>query len=915
MGHERHQRIKELLLAALDLEPDRRDAYLADACGEDNDLLGEVESLLVLDGGSIETFLNRPAVEDVDVAALMVELDVGSGGEGEVMNGAGASLERPGEPAAGGFGRYRVIEEIGEGGMGVVYLAEQLEPLQRRVALKVIKLGMDTARFVARFESERHALALMNHPNIARVFDAGATDEGRPFFVMEYVEGEPITRFCTNHRLTTRQRLELFCDVCLGVQHAHHKGIIHRDIKASNVLVECVDGRFVPKIIDFGLAKATAGYADGKTLFTEQGVIVGTPEYMSPEQAGMGSLDIDSRTDVFSLGVLLYRLLVGTLPASRSDVGGASPAEIHRRLRESAPVKPSSRLSSDRALTRTAADTMATDPGSLVRALRGDLDWIVMKALEKDRDRRYGTPSELAADIRRHLRHEPVAAGPPSLRYRVSKFSRRHRGLVVAVSALAATLILGVVGTSIGLVRATSATREAEEQRTLASLEAEKALALSDFLVETLSAPDPARAGRDVRVAEVLDRAAEDLDRWRALDPEVEAAVRTALGESYRGLGLFDAARRQFVAALEIRQEVLGPNRPETAEALANLALLQGDQGQAGAAEEGFELALENMRLSLGEIHPRTLSIANDLAVLLVSRGKLDEAESLYRSVLAAGDAHPGSDPAGVPITQGNLAYLLQLQGRLPEAEELYREALDRLRDLEGDRHPQVIDIMNNLGTLLNEMGRLEESADLLVESLELRREVLGPEHPWTLHSMNNVASVLQALGRLEEAEPLYREAVEGNRRLFGDDHPETLTSMNNLAYFLDDHGDNEDAEEIYRRVVDRRIDVLGRGHQDSLSSMHNLASLLLEVGRLEEAEGWSREATEGARLSLPEGHYLTAIFEGRLGVILLRQGKFDEARVRLEHSAEELSGSLGPDHPRTLQVEAVLDELDVSER
>lgn len=902
MDHDRHVRVKELLLEALDLEPRLREAFLERTCGDDPELRREVESLLVCDGDSVLEFLARPAVEELAIAPLVADH------EAEVRVAEAESI------GASSFGRYRIIAEIGEGGMGVVYLAEQRDPIHRRVALKVIKLGMDTARFVARFDSERHALALMNHPNIARVFDAGATDEGRPFFVMEHVKGEPITRFCKTNRLTTRQRLELFCGVCEGVQHAHHKGIIHRDIKPSNVLVESIDGCFVPKIIDFGLAKATAGYTAEKTLFTEQGVVVGTPEYMSPEQAGMGPRDIDSRTDVYSLGVLLYELLVGALPLSRSDMDKGSPVEIHRCVQDAAPVKPSSRLSSDRVLSRAAAETMGADAAALIRGLRGDLDWIAMKALEKDRDRRYATPSEFAADIRRHLRHEPVTAGPPGVGYRLGKFARRHRGTVMAMSALVAALIFGVVGTSIGMVRATAAKHEAEEQRTLADLEAEKALALSDFLVETLASPDPARAGREVRVAEVLDRAAEDLDRQRVLDPEIDAAVRTALGESYRGLGLFDAAHFQFAAALRIRREVLGPDRPETAESLANLALLQGDQGQADVAEEGFEKALETMRGSLGEVHPRTLSIANDLAILLMNRGKLDEAESLYRRVLAAGSAHPDSDPTGMLITEGNFAYLLQLQGRLPDAEKHYREALERLRALEGDRHPMVIDIMNNYGTLLNEMGRLEESAELLQRGLDLRREVLGPDHPWTLHSINNVASVLQALGRLDEAEPLYREAVEGNRRLFGEDHPEMLTSMNNLAYFLDDHGDNEGAEVFYRQVLERRIRVLGRDHQDTLSSMHNLASLLFEENRLEEAERWSREATDSARESLPEGHYLIAVFEGRLGVTLLGMGLLEEAELRLERSVAGLTESLGPDHPRTLQIRASLNELGAFE-
>jgi serine/threonine protein kinase len=415
------------------------------------------------------------------------------------------------------IGPYRVLREIGEGGMGIVYEAEQEAPVRRKVALKLIKIGMDTREVIARFESERQALALMNHPNIARVYDAGATAEGRPYFAMEYVQGVPITEYCDRHKLTIPDRLKLFVNVCEGVQHAHQKGIIHRDIKPSNVLVTTQDDTRAPKIIDFGVAKATSQRLTEHTVFTELGQIIGTPEYMSPEQAEMTNLDIDTRTDVYSLGVLLYELLAGRQPFDATALRQAGLAEIQRKLREDEPQKPSSRVSGLEPAATLSAANRSVDVRTLQRAIAGELDWITMKALEKDRVRRYQTANGLALDIERHLRDEPVTAGPPSGLYRARKLLRRHRRTFVAAAAVVVALIAGVIGTSWALLRAVRAERQAATEAVEAKRQAAIAEAVNGFLNDDLlsaAIPSAARGrGKDVTVREVLEVAGERIDQ------------------------------------------------------------------------------------------------------------------------------------------------------------------------------------------------------------------------------------------------------------------------------------------------------------------------------------------------------------------------------------------------------------------
>ena len=489
-----------------------------------------------------------------------------------------STLDQTGPSSAGSFGRYRLLQRVGEGGMGEVWLAEQTEPVRRQVALKVIKAGMDSAQVVARFEAERQALALMDHPAIATVFDGGTTPQGRPYFAMEYVKGEPITTYCDRHLLSTRERLGLFTQVCEGVQHAHQKGIIHRDLKPSNVLVTIQDDRPVPKIIDFGVAKATAQHLTERSLFTELGVLIGTPEYMSPEQAEMGSLDIDTRTDIYALGVLLYELLTAALPFDRKDLRQAGIAEIQRIIREKEPPRPSTRITQPGPASTEAAKNRHTEPRRLVSELRGDLDWITMRALEKDRTRRYQTANALAADVHRHMNNEPVSAGPPSAAYRAGKFVRRHRFGVT--TAVALVLLLAASALALGV----QAQRIARE-RDRANHEAEAARQVSDFLVELFRVSDPGQArGNTVTAREILDRGASKIDQDLRTQPLVQARLMSTMGRVYESLGLYDQALPLLESALATRRRLHGEEHLEVAESLIGLGGLRWHKGEYEAA-------------------------------------------------------------------------------------------------------------------------------------------------------------------------------------------------------------------------------------------------------------------------------------------------------------------------------------------
>jgi serine/threonine protein kinase/Flp pilus assembly protein TadD len=780
MDRERWKTIEPILDRSLELPAEQRAAYLDEACGDDTQLRAEVEALIAADqqaGGPLE--------EPTEVLGAVFE---------------DSDQKEPVLP--GEIGGYSIDGKLGEGGMGVVYKATQQDP-RRSVALKVLRAGMDSRIVLARFEAERHALGMMDHPCIAKVFEAGVTGDGLPFFVMEYVDGEPITRYCDRKGLATSARLDLFMSVCDAVQHAHQKGIIHRDLKPTNILVAERDGHAAPKVIDFGISKAIDRDAAVRTAFTEHGQFVGTPEYMSPEQAASPSEDLDTRTDVYSLGVLLYELLTGLLPFKAEALRRAGFDEIRRILRETDPPRPSERLRTlDDDRSGDNVSSHRTHTAALARELRGDLDWIVMRALEKDRDRRYGSAFEFAADIDRHLTDQPVVAGPPSGWYRAGKFARRHR---VGVGVGATSVVVLVAFTATMTWQAARIAREREkaeraaidleqvvgfQSRMLSEIDAE---GMGSRLVEDLNrrVAEAVRAGdlTDAEAATIERSTAEGLSLINATDtalqvideeilarsveaisadfsdrPEIDARLRSTIGYTYLELGRFERAEPQLVRAIEIRKRVLGEEHPLTLLSMNNLAILYRKQDRYQEAERLYGTTLEGRKRALGEGHPDTLRTMNNLAVLYGFQGRYAEAERLYRSSLEVQQRVLGGEHPDTLASMNNLAILYWTQGRYGEAEQLYRTALEVQTRVLGEEHPATLRSAYNLVMLYRKQGRDVDAEPLLITTLETTRRVLGEEHPETLDTIESLASLYVDQGRLEEARPLTERLLAGWR-------------------------------------------------------------------------------------------------------------------------------------------------------
>ncbi|MEZ6014548.1 MAG: serine/threonine-protein kinase [Planctomycetota bacterium] len=864
-----HQRVVALLAELLELPAPEREAHLRGAVGTDLTLEQEVRSLL------------RAAER-----------------AGGFLSQGDVPAARSGDPLRSGdvLGRYTLIERLGEGGMGTVFRALQRAPVVREVAIKVIREGHDSEQVLARFDAESQTLAIMDHPSIARVFDGGATPSGRPYFVMELVDGVPITEHCDTHGLDIRARLQLFRQVCLAVQHAHTKGIVHRDLKPGNVLVTVVDGAPVPKVIDFGIAKATtqAPLAAGVTQVWQR---VGTPEYMSPEQASDNTIDVDTRSDIYSLGVLLYQLLTGGTPLGTDELSEQPWGEVERIIREVEPPTPSSRVATKS--SSQAAAQRASAPRELAANLRGDLDWIVMRCLEKERERRYQTAEALAADVAHHLAGEPIAAAPPSRLYRWRKLARRHRVAVASGALLIGSLALGVVGTSVGMLRADTRRREAE----VALRDAD---GLATFLQEMLGSVQASVAlGRDTALLrEIVDRAAQSLDEGAlAASPDAVVRLKRTLGTTYADVAAFDEAERMLTDALSLARGRAPLDEVSLATSLEDLAsFIALHLRDFARAEPLAREALALRRAARGGDERALAASVHTLAGVLEGAGALDEAEALHAEALEMRRRLNASRADALELVTAlhGMAGILDVRGRPMDAEARYREALALCEGaVEGD-HPRLASELNNLAGVLENLDRAAEAEPMYLRALEMRRRLHGGDHPEVFVSLNNMAYILQVLGRLDEVEPYYAEALAMARRLFPADHPFVLSAVSNMAGFLMTAGKPADAEPLFKEVLERRRAQFPAPHRSLALSVTNYGTVLVQLKRRAEAEPYFREAAALFEAVHGPDHHDTARAKSSLAATLVKLDRAAEAEPLYVAALAVYERTFPGDHSRT---------------
>jgi tetratricopeptide (TPR) repeat protein/predicted Ser/Thr protein kinase len=793
MESDRWKRIQQICHSALEEEKGRRAAFIQQACGSDQLLKEEVESLLGQTNSTV-TLLEGVALEAATRERVASSLP-------------DAHLQ----PAF--VGSYRILRLIGEGGMGAVYEAEQEEP-RRVVAVKMIKLGLAAPDQMRRFRQESQALARLQHPGIAQIYESNTADTGfgtQPYFAMEFIRGIPLDEYAETHRLDTRQRLGLIVKVCEAVHHAHQRGLIHRDLKPGNILV---DETGQPKILDFGVARFTQTDAEEtclpKSLLTSLGQIVGTLAYMSPEQVLGDPLEVDIRSDVYSLGVVVYQLLSGSLPYR---VNQRQFPEAVQAIREEEPP----------------------GLGTIDRNYRGDIENIVKKALEKDKARRYASAVELGADIDRYLRHEPIAARPPSTTYQIRKFAYRHRGLMAAVAAVFVVLVAGIAAAASMAVRASRAEGEAR--------------AVSDFLQNDLLEQAGASAqatnsspNLHLEVRTALDRAAARIPGKFAQEPLVEASIRQTIGNTYQDLGLYREAEQQDELALVIRRRRLGEKDPDTLKSIDRLAVLYRLEGKYAKAEPLRKELLDIRERSLGDLHPDTLDAMNNLALLYRYEGKPALAEPLYVKAVDGLRRLKLINTQSVG-TMSNLAQLYNDEAKYAEAERLFKEALAAAPHVYGQDHPGTMVIMNNLAQLYLDEGKLPEAEQLQRKVFEVDSRTLGPEHPEVMMDLGNLAKIFRNEGKYPESEAAFRRVLETLRRVLGEDRPATLTTVNLLGTVKYYEGDYAAAEKLFSQALagDRRV--LGNEHPTTASSLLWVGRACLKLGKYNAAESNFREA------------------------------------------------------------------------
>ena len=837
----RWSRVKDLFTATLEQDPDTWDSFLEAECGEDRGLLADVRSLLARD----------PADQTMVGAAVRAAAR-------QLTAAADAGIR---------IGPYRVVRELGRGGMGTVYLAERDDgQFDRQVALKLIQRGLDSVQIVSRFRRERQILAGLRHPNIASLLDGGIADDGRPYFAMEYVEGEPIDTYCDRLRLSIEDRLALFLPVCDAVSHAHGQLVVHRDLKPDNILVTA-SGK--PQLLDFGIAKVLAEH-EGPATLTETGHMAMTPAYASPEQVRGQS--VGTATDVYSLGIVLYELLAGTAPY---DLSGVSLPEVARMVCETEPGRPSNRTTTPR----------------LKKQLAGDLDAICLKAMRKEPGERYATVDALAEDIRRHLNGLPVHARTGTWSYRVRKGIRRHR-LAVATAAFVVTAIASVIG--FYTVRLTT-------ERDRAQLEAAKASEVAGFLQGLFEVSDPSQSrGETVTARELLDEGARRIEQGLVDQPEVRATMLRVIGEVYGGIGLQEQARTLLEHSLELHLALYGPDNDETAMTQASLGSIRQDLGDAEGAEALFRAALATMRGLHGPEHPLVSEVLSLLAYWNETEGHNEEAEALFREALAQDRVFFPRDDPRVARSMVKLAGLLRRMDEFEEAEQLLRDGLAIQRGAHGTLHPDVATTVRNLGALLRDMGEYTEADTLYREALAIRREILGQVHPEVANTLNSYAILLSRMGETDRALDAFREFIELLRQIYDGPHPSLAAAYSNLAFEFKDLDRLEEAAAYFRLAIGVQDSVLTEDHPNRAFPLIGLGGVHLEQDRPAAAEPFYRRALELRRASLPPEHTQIGEATGHLGATLTALGRFAEAQSLLIESYEIYRAADGDDAGRT---------------
>lgn len=887
-------RLDELFDRAVRLQGAQREAFIEQQCGGDEALANQLRQLLRHDDGASTSFL-------------------GGGDSGRVARSAMPEF----------IGAYRLIREIGAGGMGIVYEGEQVSP-RRRVALKVVHRGPDAARIRQRFQREAQVLAMLKHPGIAHIYESGTeVVDGVPasFFAMELIDGLPLDRFVLEHHLSTRQVLELVARVCDAVQYAHQMGVIHRDLKPANVLVSRTDptsddmddhsgteavGR--PKVLDFGIARFVASGPGAESIHTHVGQVIGTLAYMSPEQIGGHSEDLDARCDVYAIGVILYELLGRTPPY---DISNRSLAEVGRIIKDEEPRR----------------------LGTIRTRLRGDIETIVAKAMEKDRDRRYESVVALADDIRRYLRNEAILARPASALYQLQKFTRRNRGLVTGIAIAFVAMALGTIGTGVALQATIRANTELDAANTLLKESNTNLQQVAEFQSDSLGSIDPQvlgsgmreamlsevptseRSGLELDIADVnftnvalaaLDRNMfdpwlESIESRFADQPEVAALLLQSIAVTMRDIGLLEAAQRPQEDAARIRRETLGTGDPLTLESERSLAILSLERGDLQTAETLLVLLDARCRGTLGADHIQTVLTRIDLGLLRVHQSRLDEAEALCRDAYERAQVALGAeDPVTLKALHAHARAVYE-QGRVIDAEPLLADVLRRRRAANGPDDPETLAAMVDLAALYTSVSRYEEAEKMLLNVFEHRRARLGDAHPLALTAMNALGVVYQSQGRLDDAHELYEEALRVRRETVGADHPDTLIAANNLASILDAMGRYPESEALHRETLRIKRRVLGNDHRSTLFTLGNLGSIIRLQGRPEEAEPFYREMLEGMRRTLGNDDPNTLQAVQSYGILLVVLGRFEEAEPLYVESLEGRRQLLGDDHPATL--------------